>query len=353
VNKNSYNCKNILFVIDSFSHGGIQQVYKVLIDEYVKTFDSVILIIIQGSISDLKYTNYPNLIVKKLNAKRFLDLKNILRLRKIIKLSKPEIIITSIFRAQIWTALVKPKYSNLIWMEQNVYKHRGKFQWLLMRLVSTRVKKIIAVCNECKDLTKVKLKRDASVIPNPLTFKLSKPKVASRLDDFVFIGRLVAQKNPELAIQSFAEFLKSYQTESYLHIVGDGVLINSLKSLTETLGIKNFCLFYGWIDNLEVSNLLSKCKTLISTSNFGGMEIVRLEALASGCTVVTTNTGGTHFFTTKIDVGFKVISPDPKTFAKNMYDSLNKKYWTQEMLNQRFLVSKRFNSELIALEIIA
>lgn len=194
VNKNCYNYKNILLVIDSFSHGGIQQVYKVLIDEYVKMFDSVTLIIIQGSISDLKYKNYPNLIVKKLNAKSFLDLKNILRLRKIIKHSKPEIIITSIFRAQIWTALVKPKYSNLIWMEQNVYKHRGKFQWLLMRFVSSRVKKIIAVCNECKDLTKVKLKRDASVIPNPLTFKLSKPKVASRLDDFVFIGRLVAQK---------------------------------------------------------------------------------------------------------------------------------------------------------------
>ena len=76
------NTNRLILVIDGFGHGGIQQVYKVLIREYSKVYDLVFLIIIDSNISDLKIEKISNLKIIRLESKKLIDRKNKLELTR-------------------------------------------------------------------------------------------------------------------------------------------------------------------------------------------------------------------------------------------------------------------------------
>jgi glycosyltransferase involved in cell wall biosynthesis len=216
-----------------------------------------------------------------------------------------------------------------------------------MRLVLFKVNSVISVCNEGADLFEKYTKLRPTVIPNPMTFKVTRDLELKRCDDFIFVGRLIDQKNPELLLRSFALFKNLSGLQSKLHIVGDGYLLPKLKKLSKTLDIEEDCFFHGWVDNKDIHNFLKGAKTLLSTSRSGGMEIVRLEALASGCAVVTTNTGGTHFFETNSDIGFIISEPNPDSFSLGMKQSLDKKYWKKSQISLRCSFIDKFKVDII------
>jgi aspartate/methionine/tyrosine aminotransferase len=84
-----------------------------------------------------------------------------------------------------------------------------------------------------------------------------------------------------------------------------------------------------------------------------GMSLVRLEALASGCCVVTTNTGGAHLFDYAKDLGFFICNATAEDFSNAMFNSLNSKYWTFEMVKKRTGIIGDFSATKIAINLIA
>jgi hypothetical protein len=67
--------KNIVLLIDGFSHGGIQQAYLLLINEYLSLFNSVILVVANQASSDLIIPKSSKLKVINLNSNKLIDFR--------------------------------------------------------------------------------------------------------------------------------------------------------------------------------------------------------------------------------------------------------------------------------------
>lgn len=348
----SPSSKSICLVIDGFGQGGIQQAYKVLIQEYCLQFSAVFLVIIETEKFELELEHFPNFHIIRFDGKRLLDLSTFKNFRRKIEQINPDIIISNMFRSHVWSSIAKKRNAKLIWVEQNTYLGRSKTQWLLLRILARNVNKIVGISDEVCLYTGKRVNRTIELIPNPITFTRLDKISDHRQNDFIFVGRMITQKNPELMLYSFHTFLKDFKISSKLHMVGDGVLLDSLKSLSVELKIENNCVFYGWKDLEEIQNLMKKSKTLVSTSKIEGMGLVRLEALASGCCVVTTKTGGTHLFQHLNMKGFIACEASATEISKAMRESLSPKYWTKDYIHERVNTVDLFESKAISTKLI-
>ena len=120
------------------------------------------------------------------------------------------------------------------------------------------------------------------------------------------------------------------------------------------LGILEKCTFHGFLPNIDVYGLMKQTKSLISTSIIEGLAMVRLEALINGNCVVTTNSGGTEqFFHLDSDLGIFLAESNPMDFARQMHNSLNNKYHTSEMVDQRKELARNFSPEKISAQFIS
>jgi glycosyltransferase involved in cell wall biosynthesis len=343
-------------MVDGFGHGGIQQANLLLITEYIKIFGSVTLIVAKKNYGDLELPESVKFKVIDLKSSKFIDLKALYKLRKFFTINEPDFILANMYRSQIWSAALKTRSSKLIWVEQNTHFDRSVLKWFVMRIFSNRVNKIVCISDDVKKITISKLKKFGITItiPNPIRY-IATPSLSKRVDkDFIFVGRLVPQKNPGLAIKSFAEFCKQYKADSVLHIVGDGELLEELKQLAWRLNIYDKCNFHGWLSNVDVQKLMSKCKTLISTSKIEGMALVRLEALAQGCCVISTESGGSRqYLRPEKNEGTFIVDPTPSSISQIMHLTLSEKYWTEELINKRINLTSELNPVKIAKDLIS
>lgn len=345
--------EQIVLVIDGFKQGGSQQVYILLLKEYVLVFRSVTLIILESSKLDLDVPELPNLEVIYLNSNKFFDLKLVIALCKLLTILKPKLIIASMFRSQIFSSVVKQKNCKLIWVEQNTYYNRTNLQWLMMRIVSFRVHKIICTSLKILEISKRRINQRKSILlPNPINTLDPLELKMSRSDDFVFIGRMVEQKNPLLAVRSFNQLVNQYSdlsSNSRMHFIGDGNLLREAKSLSVELGIASKCIFHGNIPLEDMFDVLNSSKVLISTSTIEGFGLARLEALSAGCCVISTDTGGAQDYLSNLEnIGIFIMDSSIENISKFMYKSLNKDFWSSEIIHKRIDIVSTFSPSAIS-----
>ena len=66
--------RSIFLMLDGFKQGGIQQYYLLLINEYCKKFDRVVLVILEQTKFDLFINPKQNLQIVQFNSNSFLGL---------------------------------------------------------------------------------------------------------------------------------------------------------------------------------------------------------------------------------------------------------------------------------------
>jgi glycosyltransferase involved in cell wall biosynthesis len=103
-----------------------------------------------------------------------------------------------------------------------------------------------------------------------------------------FVGRLDLQKDPLLALESFARFLPK-EPRSKLVVVGDGPLREKLLKRAEELGVGARLRLLGAVESRSVMPALD---VLLLTSASEGFPYVALEALALGVPLVSAPTPG-------------------------------------------------------------
>jgi hypothetical protein len=140
----STSSRSIVLMLDGFKQGGIQQYYLLLIKEYCKQFDKVVLVILEQTEFDLFITPTQNLEIVRLKSKSLLDLKTLIVIHRLFKTFKPDVIIASIYKSQIWSAIIRLRHSKLIWIENNTYHNRTVIQWKLMEVMAKRFTKLSA-----------------------------------------------------------------------------------------------------------------------------------------------------------------------------------------------------------------
>jgi len=106
----------------------------------------------------------------------------------------------------------------------------------------------------------------------------------------LFVGRLQQAKAPLRLIDTFATYHKEHSASSLL-IIGEGNLEQKTREQVKHYGLDECVHFLGARNQEEIAKFYRASDVLLLTSNFEGMPIVMLEALASGIPVVSTNAG--------------------------------------------------------------
>ena len=111
----------------------------------------------------------------------------------------------------------------------------------------------------------------------------------SQFDTLVLVmARLEPEKGVDRAIKVFAETLSTFPRTGLI-IVGEGGVRTKLIALSKKLGILSNVIFRGWQDD-RVS-YYKGADLLLVTSQHEGYGMVIIEALASGCPVLSTDVG--------------------------------------------------------------
>lgn len=121
-------------------------------------------------------------------------------------------------------------------------------------------------------------------IPNGITSPKSVVDTASHSYGCVIgmVGRFIPLKNHALLLHAVAPLCARY-SELHILLVGFGPLENSLRLLTEELGIAAYVSF---VLSTQAANLLSQMDIYVSTSHTEGLSIALLEAMAAGKAIV-------------------------------------------------------------------
>ena len=124
----------------------------------------------------------------------------------------------------------------------------------------------------------------------------------------VFVGRLTAQKGPDLLVSAIPYILKYHPNAKFL-ISGDGDMRGQIEQTARNLGVAHACRFYGVFPRGELINIYKACDCVVVPSRNEPFGIVVLEAWAAGKPVVATH-NGTEFVWHNVN-GFKVhANPD-------------------------------------------
>lgn len=108
----------------------------------------------------------------------------------------------------------------------------------------------------------------------------------------VWIGRLEEQQKRVSDIIPFAMKMSEKYPEWKMHVVGEGDKSNWLKEQLILNGLQDHILLKGWKDAAFIRDILSKCAVFLQTSNFEGMSVAVMEALASGCKILSSRVSG-------------------------------------------------------------
>lgn len=143
---------------------------------------------------------------------------------------------------------------------------------------------------------------------------INKRKVRKKI--ILAVGSLKPEKSFDNLILAFKK-VKSIEDSYSLHIVGDGDLKSSLKSLIDKNGLNDDVLLCGNLNKTQLIEKYNESQIFILSSKSEGFPKVVLEAIFCGCKSVATDVGSVSTFLPK-----KYIIPNDS--VKNISDYLLK-----------------------------
>lgn len=192
-----------------------------------------------------------------------------------------------------------------------------------------------------------KIPKSSIVINNPYNeniFKFNNSK--KKNNDIAFVGRLVSEKGAHILMEALKILESKHNGNISVSIIGDGPDKEILKKFAANLTYTK-CNFLGYQNQNQIAEHLSGHKIVVIPSICDeGFGIIALEALACGCIVIASNSGGLPEAIGRYGVLFK--KGDSETLSI-ILDNMLKTYNFPDALDPS-LVSylKKFNIENIA-----
>ncbi len=350
--------KRFIFVIDAFTKGGAQKNLQLILPELVEAGYQVDLVLLQNSSSELSLVGLKSsgVHIHRVAASNMFDLVGFLRFSKVLN-GGYSLVVANLYWSQIWSSInnvFQPK-NLLTWVEHNMYLHRSNAQWIIFRLLSRRVNRLLVVSKEIQEFIAGKILCSTQLINNAAISYFPRGITSTDNPQFLLVGRLVEQKNPSLALSSFRFAIDEgmIPKNSRLLVIGAGPLENQLKKEVRQLGIGSNLDFLGFIDSFAISKIMSQSHVLIMTSHHEGSPLVRLEALAHGMAIVTTKTAGikdilTEPGTDTLFPGVFVPANSSEAIARDLGKAIEKNIWSHETISLRLNSAVKFQPSKVA-----
>lgn len=160
------------------------------------------------------------------------------------------------------------------------------------------------------------------VVPNGVDIAFFTPGASgSRGRYLLFVGRLVGQKGLDTLLQAFRVVVERFP-DLRLVIAGAGDLELLVRRLARHLGVPDRVELVGWQGREELVPLYRAAAALVMPSHYEPFGMVALEAMACGCPLVASRTGGLAEFVEDGVDGFLCSAGDHLAFARRLADLL-------------------------------
>ena len=251
-------------------------------------------------------------------------LKQISRIRQVIRQEKPQVLISFLPKMQISMMMgtfgMRIKRMETIrnnpWIDTDVSGKR--FLW---NLCFHRSDRILVQTKEQSLYFSKKMQKKCVVISNPISkIFVDRQKVYedSGTSKFIAVARLNTQKNYPMMVRAFAQAAQK-DPSATLDIYGAGSpeKIKDLQGLIDQLGMKDHINICGW--RRDIPELLLQYDGFLMSSNYEGMPNALAEAMASGLVCLSTDckTGPKDMIQSGVN-GFLAKTGDMASFAEGI-----------------------------------
>jgi len=318
----------ILHIIPNFGPGGAERLVVDLMGATDKEHFDVVAVSLypeSGTILE-KEIREKKLTVYYLNKRRGLDLRIIPQLYHIFRTFRPDIVHTH--RYVLRYALLPILFCHIPVRVHTVHNIAEKEVDKIGRLVHWIAFSFggvvpVSISQEVANTVKALYGKNiyTPVIYNGIPTMRFIPKVEreniKEKEDIVLlhIGRFELQKNHSLLIEAFAQVVKEYPTMR-LWLVGDGPLRPKIERIVKEKGLEEKVLFLGI--RSDVPKLLADSDIFILSSDWEGVPLTILEAMAAGKPVIATAVGGIPELIEDGVTGILVPPRNPEALTKGI-----------------------------------
>lgn len=163
-----------------------------------------------------------------------------------------------------------------------------------------------------------------------------------------FIGRHVFEKGIQLLLNAAPEIVEACDKVKFV-IAGTGPMTEELRDRIRSMNLQEKFLFAGYMDNNSRNKLYKVSNVAVFPSLYEPFGIVAIEAMAAGCPVIVSDTGGfCEIVEHKIN-GMKMISGN----ANSLKDNVLELFYDEELSknlrkNAKMYVKQRYTWDIAA-----
>ncbi len=304
--------------------------------------------------------------VSSLGGKGKKDLKVLLRLYKLLKIEKPDILHTHLFLANV-AGRVIGKLANVPIVVSSIHNIEVWMEWyhtLLDRLSSRFADRIVSCSDAAREYsikkTGIDAKRyttiyngvDLAKFNRKLNFKSKREELGLEVSYPVIatIGRLIEpQKGLRYLIEAAQKFVLEFPKTQFL-IIGDGPAKDDLQNLVKKLGISKNFFFAGM--RQDIPEILNTIDIFVLPSLQEGFGIVLIEAMAAGKCIIATKVGGIPEVVKDGETGILIPPKDVQSLLTAMLDLMKNKNRRKKLGERgRDWVENRFSIECTVVQI--
>jgi len=164
------------------------------------------------------------------------------------------------------------------------------------------------------------LNKNSITVPNGVDLDLFKPDqlrsiAQPDIPNIACISRLVKDKGIECALHAMVLIVERYPN-SKLIIIGDGIIRQELKNLTNSLGIEKNVEFIGEVPNYDIPKYLASVNIYLLTSFREGFPLSLLEAMAIGLPIISTPVEIAQNILDECNNGYLIPMRDPHAICE-------------------------------------
>jgi glycogen(starch) synthase len=131
----------------------------------------------------------------------------------------------------------------------------------------------------------------------------------------LLVGRLVYEKGFQLALEALPRLIERLGNVRFL-VAGSGTAEEELREQARRLGLDAYGTFLGWIGDDVLHSLYRIADLTVVPSIYEPFGLVALEAMASGCPCLVSDTGGLREVVPHEDVGLRFRSRDADSLGE-------------------------------------
>lgn len=279
------NRKKICIVSPSLKMGGIERALTVLANYFSEKGFSVSFISCLGGEKFYKLNNEvyvvePNFVNLGGIKKVFFYIRLLFFLRKEITKINPDVVLSfgDWFNPLVLFSLMGSKYPVFISDRTSPDYNFNVVTKLSKQLLYKKSKGFIAQTKRAAAYKEIQFNKQLNIkiIPNAIREVTVTEHVKENI--ILYLGRFAWEKAPQRLIEAFSRV--ENKDNWFLHMAGDGPMLNEMKDLAKRLGISSRIVFHGKVK--DVDSLFSKAKIYVLPSVLEGFPNSLCEALSAG-----------------------------------------------------------------------